>query len=127
MEEPRKAVNGNASHEGPFFLPNLFTFSSLHIRQQLIFPAFPSERTPLKSALKRSTSQRSVRTLNPKPTGDEDEDPRFEIYIMGPQPSQAAQFKTRGRHPVRKVLQAACKAFGLDYDRYGLSSLTAYF
>lgn len=99
----------------------------------LIFLSFLPERTPLKSALKRTPSQRSVRkekepvTFNAKPTNDEVEDPRFEIYIMGPQPSQAAQFKTRGRHPVRKVLQAACKAFGLDYDRYGLSPLRACF
>ena len=55
----------------------------------------------LKFALKRNPRQRSVRienelTLN---TGDEDEDPCFRICIMGLQPTQAAQFETRGRHP----------------------------
>jgi len=81
-----------------------------------IFPSSLSERTPLKSALKRSPSQRSVRKEKEPASKDEGEDPRFEIYIMGPE-DQGAQFKTRGRHPVRKVLQAACKAFELDYDR----------
>ncbi|KIM36883.1 hypothetical protein M413DRAFT_448816 [Hebeloma cylindrosporum] len=93
-EAPRKGVNGTSNQE---------------------------ERSPLKSALKHSPSQRSVRKdkepVNSKPTTDEGEDPRFEIYITGPQPGQAAQFKTRGRHPVRKVLQAACKAFEIDYQR----------
>jgi len=66
----------------------------------------------LKFALKRNPSHRNV---------GKEKEPRemrprihFEICILGPQPSQAAQFKTRGKHPVRKVLQAAYKAFGLD-------------
>ena len=43
-------------------------------------------------------------------------DPRFEITIIGPQ-NEIAQFKTRGGHPVRKVLAAACRTFGIKYER----------
>jgi len=50
-----------------------------------------------------------------QPTAD-DADPRFEISIIGPEPDQSACFKTRGKHPVRKVLQAACRTFGVDYN-----------
>ncbi|KAF8161609.1 hypothetical protein B0H34DRAFT_796368 [Crassisporium funariophilum] len=46
-----------------------------------------------------------------------EEDPRFEIAIMGPNPEHFAQFKTRGKHPVRKVLAAACKTFNVNYER----------
>jgi len=52
---------------------------------------------------------------NPPATQSE-EDPRFEITIIGPQ-HESAQFKTRGKHPVRKVLAAACKTFGVKYER----------
>ncbi|KAF5322351.1 hypothetical protein D9619_002204 [Psilocybe cf. subviscida] len=45
-----------------------------------------------------------------------DNDPRFEITILGPESYQVAQFKTRGKHPVRKVLAAACKLFEVDYN-----------
>src|ERR1700678_2843746 len=45
-----------------------------------------------------------------------DEDPSFEITIIGPK-NEPAQFKTRGKHPVRKVLAAACKTFGIKYER----------
>jgi hypothetical protein len=45
-----------------------------------------------------------------------DEDPCFEITIIGPK-NETAQFKTRGKHPVRKVLAAACKTFGIKYER----------
>jgi hypothetical protein len=51
-------------------------------------------------------------TLTPQPASD----PRFEITITSPQ-NEAAQFKTRGGHPVRKVLAAACKTFGIEYER----------
>jgi hypothetical protein len=53
--------------------------------------------------------------LQIQPTAD-DTDPRFEIAIFGPEPNQSAYFKTRGKHPVRKVLQAACRTFGVDYN-----------
>jgi hypothetical protein len=55
------------------------------------------------------------------PVPQPEEDPRFEVTIIGPQ-DESAQFKTRGKHPVRKVLAAACKTFGIDYERYVLSS-----
>lgn len=45
-----------------------------------------------------------------------EDDPRFEITITGPQ-NETAQFKTRGRHAVKKVLAAACKTFGIKYER----------
>lgn len=44
------------------------------------------------------------------------DDPRFEIAITAPDNS-IAHFKTRGKHPVRKVLAAACKTFGIKYER----------
>jgi hypothetical protein len=56
-----------------------------------------------------------VRT-NTLATRTQPEDPRFNIKIIGPQ-DETAKFKTRGEHPVRKVLAAACKAFDIKYER----------
>jgi len=53
------------------------------------------------------------KNLKAPPSSD---DPRFEITITGPD-SLIAQFKTRGKHPIRKVLAAACKTFDIDYER----------
>lgn len=53
------------------------------------------------------------------PAAQPEEDPRFEITIISPQ-NETAQFKTRGKHPVRKVLAAACKTFDIKYERYVL-------
>ena len=83
---------------------------------------------PLKSTLKRCRSPRSVReekesTLNSKPTGDAGSMLRDKHHGTPIKPGGAIQDTHEA--PVRKVLQAACKAFGLDYDRYGLSSLGA--
>ena len=55
-----------------------------------------------------------------QPTAD-DTDPFFEISIIGPEPIQSARFKTCGKHPVCKVLQVACRTFGMDYNLWGLS------
>ncbi|KAF8815970.1 hypothetical protein BYT27DRAFT_6482472 [Phlegmacium glaucopus] len=55
-------------------------------------------------------------TPAPPPPPPPEEDPRFEITIIGPQ-NESAQFKTRGKHPVRKVLAAACKTFGIKYEQ----------
>ena len=52
------------------------------------------------------------------PATQSEEDPCFEI---GPQ-NESAQFKTRGKHPVRKVLAAACKTFGVKYEQCVLLS-----
>lgn len=63
-----------------------------------------------------------VKPIASAPPSQPEEDPRFEISIVGPQ-NEIAQFKTRGKHPVRKVLAAACKTFDVKYERYVLSSL----
>lgn len=60
------------------------------------------------------------------PAAQPEEDPRFEIKIIGPQ-NESAQFKTRGKHPVRKVLAAACKTFGLKYERCVLRSFLLFY
>jgi hypothetical protein len=60
---------------------------------------------------------RSRKPAIPVPAASQsDEDPCFEITIIGPK-NETAQFKTRGKHPVRKVLAAACKTFGIKYER----------
>ncbi|KJA18151.1 hypothetical protein HYPSUDRAFT_218407 [Hypholoma sublateritium FD-334 SS-4] len=52
-----------------------------------------------------------------KEAGGTDGDQRFEISITGPDAKVSAQFKTRGRHTVGKVLAAACKTFEIEYYR----------
>jgi hypothetical protein len=46
-----------------------------------------------------------------------DPEARYTVIINGP-PDQEAEFKTRGKHLVKKVLAGACKTFGLDLARY---------
>jgi hypothetical protein len=45
----------------------------------------------------------------------QEEDDRFRIVIRGPEPNQKAEFQTRSRHLVRKVMIGACKTFDVDY------------
>ena len=78
----------------------------------------PTKRTP--------TTHRSPPKEQPEPVPQiqptaDDTDPCFEISIIGPEPNQSARFKTRGKYPVCKVLQAACRTFGMDYNLWGLS------
>jgi len=47
--------------------------------------------------------------------GSKDEE-RFTVTIIGPYEEQQAEFKTRGKHTIKKVLAAACRTFELDYD-----------
>ncbi|KAG5643199.1 hypothetical protein DXG03_001360 [Asterophora parasitica] len=44
-------------------------------------------------------------------------DERFAVTIEGPCSDQAAEFKTRGKHGVRKVLASVCKTFNVDPER----------
>ncbi|CAA7263129.1 unnamed protein product [Cyclocybe aegerita] len=57
----------------------------------------------------------AVETSSPrKAAAGAQSDDRFEITINGPAPNQSAQFKTRGKHVIKKVLAAACKTFDID-------------
>lgn len=47
-----------------------------------------------------------------------DPEARFNVIIRGPGPDQEAEFKTRGKHLVKKVLAGACKTFQLDFAKY---------
>ncbi len=47
-----------------------------------------------------------------------DPNERFKITVRGPEADQRAALLTRGRYPVRKVLYAVCKVFGIDPDGY---------
>ncbi|KAF8225259.1 hypothetical protein L208DRAFT_1408728 [Tricholoma matsutake] len=46
-----------------------------------------------------------------------DPEARFNVIIRGPGPDQEAEFKTRGKHLVKKVLAGACKTFQLDFAK----------
>ncbi|KAF9268996.1 hypothetical protein L218DRAFT_413660 [Marasmius fiardii PR-910] len=50
-------------------------------------------------------------------------DGRFKIYISGPKPDHRAEFMTKSRHVLRKVLLGACKTFKLDPKRARLEQL----
>ncbi|PPQ89884.1 hypothetical protein CVT25_004806 [Psilocybe cyanescens] len=79
-----------------------------------IFPHVKQEKTvhPLnEEAPRRERSPRKDNQTIPAA-----EDPRFEIGIVGPG-NDCVQFKTRGKHQVRKVLAAACKTFDMDESR----------
>ncbi|THU90658.1 hypothetical protein K435DRAFT_781112 [Dendrothele bispora CBS 962.96] len=52
------------------------------------------------------------------------EDGRFKVFIEGPGGElNKAEFMTRMRHPVKKVLQGACRHFGVDPKRAQLELL----
>ena len=65
-------------------------------------------------------------------TDTPDAEARFHVIIHGPKEDDEAEFKTRGKHAVKKVIATACKTFGLDYTKYDYtlrvhnSSLTVY-
>ncbi|THU83484.1 hypothetical protein K435DRAFT_871245 [Dendrothele bispora CBS 962.96] len=55
---------------------------------------------------------------------DTTEEERFKVFIEGPGgKADMAEFMTRLRHPVKKVLQRACKHFGVDPKRAQLELL----
>lgn len=105
------------------FLIHSFNFSSLHVFGFFFLSsrthAFQTCPKTLPQPVKCLQKKKELAAANSKPTGDGGENPRFEIYIMGPQQGQVMQFQIHGRHPVCKVLHVACKAFGPEYDRYG--------
>ncbi|KAL0572087.1 hypothetical protein V5O48_009881 [Marasmius crinis-equi] len=60
--------------------------------------------------------------------GDEEEslvqpDGRFKIFITGPKKTHRAEFMTKERHKIKKVLMGACKTFSLDPEKSRLESL----
>ncbi|KAJ7184472.1 hypothetical protein C8R46DRAFT_1343547 [Mycena filopes] len=46
-----------------------------------------------------------------------DSDERFKVFVTGPGPNDRAEFMTRGRHLVGKVLGGVCRTFKLDAER----------
>ncbi|KAG6904939.1 hypothetical protein DXG01_006105 [Tephrocybe rancida] len=50
-----------------------------------------------------------------EPVSSQDE--RFMVPVFGPKAGEAAEFKTRGGHKVRKVLETVCKTFKYPYDK----------
>ncbi|KAG6810323.1 hypothetical protein H0H92_012412 [Tricholoma furcatifolium] len=44
-------------------------------------------------------------------------DARFMVTVYGPREDQAAEFKTRAGHKVKKVLESVCKTFGVPHER----------
>ncbi|KAJ3507167.1 hypothetical protein NLJ89_g6461 [Agrocybe chaxingu] len=68
-----------------------------------------------KEKISHAVPSPAVETSSPrKAAASAQSDDRFEITINGPAPNQSAQFKTRGKHVVKKVLAAACKTFDID-------------
>lgn len=80
---------------------------SLQELEDRVFNAFENSNGSLPSASSRST-QSSQSSLNP--------DAHFVVRIRAPE-SQEAEFKTRGKHTIKKVLLGACNTFDLDYER----------
>ncbi|KAF8901919.1 hypothetical protein CPB84DRAFT_1777017 [Gymnopilus junonius] len=82
-----------------------------------IIPRVKKEKMaqPILSRTQEIPKQDGLRTRSEVPDLPASDDPRFEIVITGPDNS-SAHFKTRGKHPVRKVLAAACKTFGIKYE-----------
>lgn len=73
--------------------------------------------TQLEYLQKKVTKPTTPEPPVPIPVPESDENKRFSISVMGPRPTHRAEFKTRGKHLVKKVLVAACKTFGLDYEK----------
>ncbi|KAK1230529.1 hypothetical protein PQX77_006378 [Marasmius sp. AFHP31] len=66
--------------------------------------------------------------VNETPAGGEEDDliqadGRFKIFISGPKRSHRAEFMTKDRHKMKKVLTGACKTFKLDPERSRLELL----
>ncbi|KAG6898803.1 hypothetical protein C0993_004038 [Termitomyces sp. T159_Od127] len=48
---------------------------------------------------------------------DQNPDQRFMVTVHGPRPGQGADFRTRGGHKIKKVLESACRTFQLPFER----------
>ena len=97
--------------------------SPLTLKKEILADPFNEGLLHFTSSLTTSTSLLTLSLIviesvivKTKASGSQPSDPRFEITIIGPQ-NETAQFKTRGGHPVRKVLAAACRTFGIKYER----------
>ncbi|KAG5733094.1 hypothetical protein E4T56_gene9113, partial [Termitomyces sp. T112] len=42
---------------------------------------------------------------------------RFRVTVHGPHTGQSADFRTRGGHNIRKVLESVCRTFELPFER----------
>ncbi|KAF9553335.1 hypothetical protein CPC08DRAFT_754277 [Agrocybe pediades] len=78
----------------------------------------PTGTPPPYSSLNDNNIKSPKKPSPPAPTATQgaEADPRLEIIIFGLTDDQQAKFKTRGKHPVRKILAAACKSFGIDQE-----------
>ncbi|KIK61036.1 hypothetical protein GYMLUDRAFT_43129 [Collybiopsis luxurians FD-317 M1] len=56
-------------------------------------------------------------------TQPSDYDPRFRVTIYGPGEDEKAEFMTRKKHTIKKVLAGACKSFGIDPTRAKLQQI----
>ncbi|KAF8916763.1 hypothetical protein CPB85DRAFT_1287866 [Mucidula mucida] len=80
-------------------------------------PPAPSPVKHILSSPVKSAARLSARLAMTDPNE------RFKITVRGPEADQRAALLTRGRYPVRKVLYAVCKVFGIDPDGARLSLL----
>ncbi|KAG6887424.1 hypothetical protein C0995_015457 [Termitomyces sp. Mi166 len=48
---------------------------------------------------------------------DQDPDVRFMVTVLGPRTAQGADFRTRGGHKIKKVLESVCRTFKLPSER----------
>ncbi|KAF9046013.1 hypothetical protein BDZ89DRAFT_1058580 [Hymenopellis radicata] len=84
------------------------------------FKPAPPAPSPVKHVLSSPVKSPSQGTEKLNAT---DPNERFKITVRGPEAEQRAALLTRGRYPVRKVLNAVCKVFGVDPDGARLSLL----
>ncbi|KAG6853731.1 hypothetical protein C0991_001864 [Blastosporella zonata] len=85
----------------------------------------PLERAPpvsegsqiigVKISTEPQTEEKKKQARADQPATRQDE--RFSVEVYGPIPDQEAEFRTRGGHKVRKVLDSVCKTFGYPSDK----------
>lgn len=76
----------------------------------------PNMSQSIKQPLKFHSSNENPMKTPARPAIDDDT--RFDVVIMGPDEDNPTQFKLRGKNSVRKVLNAACRNFDLDPNRF---------
>ncbi|KAG6880090.1 hypothetical protein C0992_006364 [Termitomyces sp. T32_za158] len=81
----------------------------------------PEDKKKIRTARARLSSVNATQlpraSARPLANFHQNPEKRFMVTVYGPRKGQGADFRTRGGHKIRKVLESACKTFKLPFER----------
>ncbi|KAG6880093.1 hypothetical protein C0992_006367 [Termitomyces sp. T32_za158] len=81
----------------------------------------PEDKKKIRTARARLSSVNATQlpraSARPLANFHQNPEKRFMVTVYGPRNGQGADFRTRGGHKIRKVLESACKTFQLPFER----------